>query len=254
MLYMKDALGDRMKSRYEHRARAFLPRRTYTLLRIDGKAFHSYTRQCTRPFDEDLITLMNATAKGLCEGIQGAKVGYVQSDEISLLLTDFETPQTDAWFDGNVQKITSVSASMATALFNEARYQAVQDRVKEKFQGAAMFDSRVWTIPDYIEVENYFVWRQQDASRNSVNMVAQTHFSHKELQGKSIPEVHDMLHAKSINWNDFAPGFKRGRAIVRGAERGWEVVAPPVFTQDRAFLKNCIPIHWEAELNDEATQ
>jgi len=118
---MKDQLGDRMKSFYEDRTRTSLPRRTFTIIRIDGKAFHTYTRGLTRPFDQGLIDDMNETTKFLCESIQGAKFGYVQSDEISILLTDFEKTTTDAWFDGNIQKMASISASMATAKFNELR-------------------------------------------------------------------------------------------------------------------------------------
>jgi tRNA(His) 5'-end guanylyltransferase len=157
-----DSLGDRMKEFYENRTRYMLPRRTFTILRIDGKAFHSYTRGLKRPFDDKLMNDMDETAKFLCKEIQGTKLAYVQSDEISLVLTDFDDLKTDAWYDGNLSKMVSVSASLATAKFNELRPGKL-----------AFFDSRVFTIPYQAEVENYLIWRQNDASRNSVSAVAQ---------------------------------------------------------------------------------
>ncbi len=169
---MKDAIGDRMKQYYEDRTRAFLPRRTYTIIRLDGKAFHTYTKGLIRPFDEQLMNDMDETACFLCKNIQGAKFAFVQSDEISILLTDFEELTTDAWFDGNIQKIVSVSASLGTAKFNELRPNKL-----------AFFDSRVFTIPSNIEVENYFIWRQQDFTRNSIYTVAKSLYSHKQLEG-----------------------------------------------------------------------
>lgn len=114
----KDDLGDRMKSDCENRTRFFLPRRTHTLIRINGKSFHTYTRSCRRPFDADLMAAMDDTARALCEALEGARLAFVQSGEISILLSDFATPQTVAFSDGNVQKICSISASVATAHFN----------------------------------------------------------------------------------------------------------------------------------------
>ena len=115
---MQDDLGNRMKGQYEDRTRYSLPRRTYTIIRLDGKAFHTFTRNMKRPYDENLMKIMDETAKFLCEEIQGAQFAYTQSDEISLLLTDFEKITTDAWFDGNIQKMVSVAASLATQEFN----------------------------------------------------------------------------------------------------------------------------------------
>lgn len=230
----KDSLGDRMKKNYEDRTRYFLPRRTYTLIRIDGKCFHSLTKQCNRPFDEELIKVMDYTALELCKNIMGCQLAYVQSDEISLLLTDFNNDQTQAWFDGNLQKIASVSASMATAYFNSMSN--ICDRVKK----IAMFDSRVFTMSDAVEVENYFIWRQKDATRNSIQMVAQSLYSQKELQGVSTKDLQEKIFQKGINWNDYNAGFKRGRvALKRDLE--YIVENPPIFTEDREYLKNLIP-------------
>ena len=223
----RDPLGMRMKENYEHRTRSFVPRRTYTLIRLDGKAFHTYTKGLNKPFDHGLIEDMNAAVMALLGEIQGAVFAYTQSDEISVLLTDFDTPQTCAWFDGNIQKIASVSASIMTAEFNRLRLNRNRNnwnsnKEESEFPGTetlAYFDSRVFTIPDRTEVMNYFRWRQQDCIRNSVSMVAQSNFSHKQLHGKSQRDMHDMLHNKGVNWTtDFTDGEKNGRIIVKETE------------------------------------
>jgi tRNA(His) guanylyltransferase len=269
---MKDELGDRMKSQYEDRTRAFLPRRTYTIIRVDGKAFHTLTRGYKKPFDRFLMNMMDQTAIALCKEIQGACFGYVQSDEISILLTDFAKISTNAWFDGNIQKMASIAAACATANFNKQMYIRGGTALVPDTIPTAMFDARVFTIPDAIEVENYFIWRQNDATRNSIQMAARAVFSHKECENKSVSDLHEMLHTKGINWNNYTAGEKRGRIIVkqerefaneyRGFQNGqasppesiirkeWVAlpgveggVAPetPIFTQNRMFLRNLIP-------------
>jgi tRNA(His) guanylyltransferase len=202
----QDPMGDRMKGDYEARAQTQLPRRTHTIIRIDGKAFHTYTRGLDKPYDKRLMDDMTETAWHLCQEIQGARVGYTQSDEISILLTDFATRQTQAWFDGNVQKIVSIASSIATAYFSSLRPAG---------QKLAFFDARVFTIPQDIEVVNYFLWRQRDATRNSISMLAQAHFSHKQLHGLSTGQMQELLWSeKGINWNDEYPRFKRGTIVV----------------------------------------
>lgn len=225
---VKDALGDRMKA-YEVTTRTFLPKRSYTIIRIDGKAFHTYTRGLERPFDLGLIEDMNATAAYLCKNIMGAKFAYVQSDEISILLTDFEDIGTQAWFENNVQKMVSVAASMATAKFNQLRLMrrlaSAQRFVKDvaftliekdiqEFK-LAEFDARVFQIPQKVEVENYFIWRQQDATRNSISSVAQCLYSHKELHGVSSDAKQELIFQKGINWNDYPSRMKRGGFIEK---------------------------------------
>jgi len=220
---MKDQLGDRMKGQYEDRTRYLLPRRTYTIMRLDGKAFHTYTRGLNKPFDKPLFEDMDAAIIAMLPQIQGAVFAYTQSDEISILLTDFATPQTSAWFDGNLQKVCSVAASIITAEFNKYRIVrqmahvfGTNTNMKVSELSLAAFDARVFTIPDRIEVMNYFIWRNQDCSRNSVSMVAQSLFSHKELHGKSTPEMHDMIHGAGKNWaTDYSDGEKNGRLIVK---------------------------------------
>jgi tRNA(His) guanylyltransferase len=243
---MKDDLGERMKGQYEDRTRVFIPRRTWTIVRVDGKAFHTLTRGCDRPYDEDLMNVMRTTAIEMVKEMQGANLAYVQSDEISILLTDFAKETTSAWFDGNIQKISSVSASMATAFFNA--------NAKDLFDDVAFFDGRCFSIPDPIEVENYFIWRQIDATRNSIQMAAQAVFSHKELLNKNNADMQEMLFQKGINWNNYPARCKRGQVIVKvpsvittpdGLQADgskWDTPETPVFTQDRDFLRRYISL------------
>jgi tRNA(His) 5'-end guanylyltransferase len=230
---MKDTLGDRMKSQYEDRTRFLLPRRTYTIIRLDGKAFHTYTKGLEKPFDDGLSEDMDSAIISMMPQIQGAVFAYTQSDEISILLTDFEQTTTDAWFDGNLQKMCSVSASTMTAEFNKTRMvgwmkgeryglrdendRLAANRVMNgKDFPLAYFDSRIFTIPDRTEVMNYFIWRNQDCARNSVSMVAQSLFSHKELQGKSTADMQEMMFSEhGINWAEYDQAKKNGRLIVK---------------------------------------
>lgn len=224
----RDDLGNRMKTFYEEIPKTKLMRRTPVIMRIDGKAFHTFTRGFKRPFDDVLIKTMQETAKYLCENIQGCSLAYTQSDEISLLLIDYQRFETSAWFDYEIQKMCSISASMATMAFNkifrdtvgelhikgalEKEYSCILYKAAQK---EAMFDSRVFNIPRE-EVTNYFYWRQLDASRNSIQMVGQANFSHKELQNKSCNDTQDMLMTqKGINWNDFPTYQKRGSCVVK---------------------------------------
>lgn len=257
---MHDGLGNRMKDFYEGRYQTRLPRRTYTIIRVDGKAFHTYTRGLATPFDHGLIEDMNTAAAALCKEAQNAVCAYVQSDEISVLLADFKKYSTDAWFDGNVQKIVSVSASTVAAAFNKARLErrlaAGGECTNLEDMRWATFDARTFSIPDPVEVENYFIWRQQDATRNSVFSAGRHYFSHQELDNKNNNEVQQMLLTqKDVNWNDYPVGCKRGRfviktpvnttIVVRGEEKGitrqeWRVVDPPIFSQDTLFLRNIL--------------
>lgn len=261
---MFDKIGDRFKENYENRTRYSLPRRTYTIIRVDGKAFHTFTKKCERPFDKDLMEIMDATAISMCESIQGVKMAYVQSDEISLLLTDFEDQNTCAWFDGNIQKMASIAASIATANFNLKLSEALQrdDSLSKKFKsknGAAhlaLFDARVFTIPEAIEVENYFIWRQADAVRNSIQMAAQALYSHKELHGKNGGDLQEMIFQKGINWDKYPSRCKRGSVIAKefydkdGAVRSrWIPMETPQFTKIRHLLRALIPLaeSWKKE-------
>lgn len=235
-------LDIRMKNNYENVAKTRLLRRTPVIIRIDGKAFHTFTRGMKKPFDEILIKSMQNTMKYLCENIQGCVFGYTQSDEITLVLIDYQTLTTEAWFDYEVQKMCSIAASMATMAFNKAfRNKAMEtieyineawnisdedkkyvDTLYKAIEKGAMFDARCFNIPRE-EVTNNIYWRQQDATRNSIEMVGHANFSQKDLHCKSCNEIQDMLHEyKGINWNDFSTELKRGSACLRG-DKGWYV-------------------------------
>ena len=191
-----DDLGVRMKTFYEQIPKTKLMRRCPVAIRIDGKAFHTFTRGFHKPFDEVLIKSMQETMKYLCENIQGCVLGYTQSDEITLILVDYKKLTSSAWFDYEVQKICSIAASMATMAFNRAF-------------------ANNFNIPKE-EVTNLVYWRQLDASRNSIQMVGQANFSHKELQNKSCNDIQDMLMTqKGINWNDLPTYQKRGSCCVK---------------------------------------
>jgi tRNA(His) guanylyltransferase len=251
---IKDALGDRMKTQYENRARHYFPRRAFTMVRVDGKAFHSWTRGLKKPYDVDLMECMDAVAIALCEQCAGARLAFVQSDEVTVLLTDFADEGTEAWFDGSQSKIESITASIATMAFNMAVMDAGCKDIAypdefppiAKKQPNAMFDSRAWCMADRVEVINNLIWRQKDAERNSVTMLASHYASHKELHGKNISDRHDAIHAAGDNWNNHPANFKRGRIIQRvvgenGRSR-WEVNnETPVFTKTPEFLDSLIP-------------
>lgn len=241
----KDSLGDRMK-KYENVERRYLSQNMPTLIRIDGKAFHTFTKGMKRPFDEQLMNCMWETGKYLCKNIMGCKVAYIQSDEITLLLTDYDTFDTQPWFDKNIQKMCSVSASMATMAFNMAFNKTTYDNKK----GIAMFDSRVFNIPKE-EVCNCFIWRQQDATRNSIEAIGRSFFSDKELFKVNCAQIQEKLfQEKQINFNDYPTYEKRGVCIVKekyekdGAIRSQWVVDTdiPIFTQDRNYIDRFVLI------------
>lgn len=237
----KDSLGDRMKA-YETIPRARLVPKMPVLLRLDGKAFHTLTRGMEKPADPFFQTAMWETAKALCTEIQGCQIAYVQSDEITLLLVDYQTIKTQGWFDYEVQKMCSIAGSLASVAFTQA------------LGKRGLFDCRAWNLPA-AEVVNCFIWRQQDATRNSISGLAQAHFSHKELHGKSTSVMQEMLHGKGINWNDCPIPQKRGVCVVKesydmsgpdgeGVQRTrWVLDSEiPIFTQDRAYLQRFVDV------------
>lgn len=230
------ALARRMKKFYENVPKTRLIRRMPVCIRLDGKAFHTFLKGFKKPFDDLFIKTMQETMLYLCKNIQGCVLGYTQSDEISLILIDYQNLTTSAWFDDEVQKICSVSASMATLTFNKLLKNNVDKYKVEKWDGVskykngedeyietllravdkgAMFDSRCFNIPKE-EVANLIFWRQFDASKNSIQMVGRANFSHKELKNKSCNDIQDMLMTqKGINWNDLPTYQKRGSCCVK---------------------------------------
>lgn len=259
---VKDALGDRMK-KYEYVSRTYLTPRTPVIIRLDGKAFHTFTRGFNKPFDMVLVKTMQETMKFLCENIQGCVLGYTQSDEITLVLVDYKKINSCAWFDYNIQKCASVAASMATMAFNKFFEKNVNDWISKNtptfheawgnledeklyhtylkaFDKGAMFDARVFNIPKE-EVTNCILWRQNDATRNSIEMVGHANFSQNQLHKKSCNEIQDMLMLqRGINWNDFPTTLKRGSCCKR------IVVSEPneaeFKTRSRWVIDNEIPI------------
>lgn len=270
----KTTIGDRMKNNYENITRYYLTRRMPVIIRVDGRSFHTFTKGFKKPFDDILVKTMQDTMKYLCENIQGCVLGYTQSDEISLVLTDYAELTTDAWFGNNLQKMCSVSASMATLVFNKAFTRNISKQSKRFYteyleekdasyietleiamNKGAMFDSRVFTIPKE-EVCNYLIWRQQDATRNSILSVGIANFSQKELHCKSCNDIQDMLMLqKSINWNDYATTLKRGSCCIKKVIQDPDVDIKdgaypvtrwviddeiPIFTQDRNYVEKLI--------------
>ena len=231
-------LERRMKEQYEGRTRYMLPRRTYTIIRVDGKSFHTALRHAVKPFDPKVTEAMDFVLRRLCEEFQGCSLGYTQSDEASILLTDFATPQTAAAFDGNLQKICSISAAIAAVEFS-CRWDKV------------VFDSRVFTIPDPVEVENYFICRQKDCARNSISSLAQSLYSPKQLYGKTSDQMQEMTFQAGKNWNDCRPRDKNGgwckkfsRPEYDPPRFEWRAEAAPTFTKERSRLEDLVPRQW----------
>ena len=250
-------LANRMKE-YEKRNQYYLQKRTPVAIRVDGRSFHTFTKGFQRPFDDVLIKTMQETAKYMCENIQGAKFAYVQSDEITIILTDYDTLETDCWFNYRTDKLCSIAASMATMIFNKIFKEKVENFIEEggafslaqlnynqmkmepylkAIEKGAMFDARCFNIPKE-EVTNLIYWRQLDASRNSIQMVGQANFSHNELQNKSCNDIQDMLMLqKNINWNDFPTYQKRGSCVVKSDEK-------ETITEDNIGTKMTIRSKW----------
>lgn len=271
----QDGLGDRMK-RYEELTNYRLLSRTPVILRIDGRAFHTFTKGFKRPFDTLLSTVMCETLKHLCENTSNCVFGYTQSDEITLiLLENFEQNNLSSpWFDNRIQKLCSIVSSMTTLTFNKlltrnhmlldlrefdnCGWETKESKKRQEayctaiFNGAT-FDCRAFNVPSITEAINCVIWRQQDATKNSILSVGQSEFSHKELQGKKCNEIQDMLMLqKGINWNNFPVMYKRGVSCIRKLE---DVETPngktqrkkwvldynmPILTQDWGYIKNQI--------------
>ena len=263
-----DDLGKRMKTFYEQVPKTRLVRRMPVAIRIDGKAFHTFTRGFQKPFDKVLSNAMIRTMDYLCKNIQGCVFGYTQSDEITLILIDYQKLTSAAWFDYEVQKMCSIAASMATMAFNRYFEEEVdiwghknlpdwdlggydpdsvyipEELLKlcEAYGTAqlkgAMFDARCFNIPKE-EVCNLVYWRQLDAARNSVQMVGQAYFSHNQLQGKSCNMIQEMLMTeRGINWNDYDTRWKRGTAWTRTTGIDYEM--PILRGDNRAYVDDLI--------------
>lgn len=248
MAKKNDSLGDRMKG-YESVSRNFLTRRVPAIIRLDGKAFHTFTKGMEKPFDPVLTQAMQETMKYLCENIQGCVLGYTQSDEITLVLTDYATIQTDAWFGYNIQKMCSVSASMATLAFNKAfNKEVVQFFLRNDIEDAQRNgDTSDRALASAILYAN-------------IEAVGQANFSHHELHKKTCNMIQEMLWSqRGINWNDFLTELKRGSCCIKRqfeetiddprnpdqkitvCRNRWIIDHEiPIFTQDREYIERLI--------------
>jgi len=224
-------MGKRMKE-YEYSYDIRIPRRVPIILRLDGKAFHNLTRNLEKPFDMEFIESMNYTAKCLLEEINDSEFAYVQSDEISLLLTNNKSLCYEPYFNNKLQKIVSVAASIATAAFNDV----------SPYEQIGLFDCRAFILPEK-EVCNYFIWRQKDFTRNSLQSVARSLYSHKQLNSKKSCQLHEMIFEKGINWNELPISLRRGRCAVRNCNARNEITIDndiPVFTEDRNYIERFV--------------
>ena len=259
-------LGERMKE-YEMQSRTRLLRRIPVIIRLDGRSFRTWTRGLDRPYDANLINIMQKTMKSLCEQIQGCVLGYTQSDEITLVLVDYQRVESMAWYDNQVQKICSVAASIATSAFEKALHEEIEtldidaqwynqnsmlDKETDCWKKAellidkqfrANFDARAFNMPTY-EVVNNLIWRQQDCTRNSVNLLAQSLYPHKELQGINSKDLQDkMLTEKGINWNEQRTDFKRGACAIRDEDGKWFIDTEiPIFTENREYIRKLVDL------------
>ncbi len=256
------SISDRIKDYYESRTKVLLNRRTITILRLDGKGFSKFTKGFNKPFDDGFSDDMDLTAKYLCENIQGAKFAYTQSDEITVVLCDFDNLESSAWFDYNVQKMTSISASLATAKFNQLRMIRscnnadgdLRENMLADYEindfNLAMFDSRVFQVPTLDEMINVLIWRQQDCTRNSVSMAADALLTGNMEGVKGNVKQERLFTEKGVNWNDYKTKYKRG-SIVKKVEanvngvirRKWVIDSEtPIFTQNKEYLQELMPI------------
>jgi tRNA(His) 5'-end guanylyltransferase len=207
-----ESLGDRQKALESLEAGRKLLPGVPALVRLDGRAFHTFTRGLARPFDERLSRAMIETTKFLVQETH-ASIGYCQSDEISLAFPNGD-PAKAMLFDGRVQKLCSILASLASAKFN----QLIAANIPEKAHLLPVFDARVWSLPNLDVAAEHFIWREADATRNSLTMAAHAHYSHKALHKAGFAKKHDLLHAKGINWNAYPAFFKRGAYVRRETE------------------------------------
>ena len=233
----KDSLGNRIKA-YENVSRSYLTQRTPVILRIDGRAFHTFTRSLEKPYDVKLMKSMVEAACAVAMDMQGFKLGYIQSDEASFLITDYDDINTQGWFNYNLSKMVSISASVMTANFN----QEFQFQTKDNYPYFATFDSRAFNIPE-MDIANYFLWRAKDWERNSLQMFCRSIFSHNELNGKKRDDMHEMLYQKGKNWATDTTPQQRNGTFIRKNEVGMEMLydIKPNYAEISGIVREVIP-------------
>lgn len=201
-MIMKDNLGDRIKHNYEDVYRIYLPKKIPCIIRLDGRAFHTFTKKYEKPFSEELHNQFINAAQKLLEECSGSKAAYIQSDECSILLTDYDKNETNAWFDYNKSKIETIAASIFTIHFNLAH------------RTTATFDARSFSVPRE-DVSNYFLWRVKDCVRNSISSYCQEFYSSKQLENKSTNDRLNLLSSIGKNWEDLPNHFKYGTWLTK---------------------------------------
>lgn len=254
------SLGTRMKA-YEAETRVIVQPHDYTILRLDGRAFHSYLRNARKPFDYDFIEDMAWLSCCLAKEVAGTTLAYTQSDEISILLQNLRE-ETEFWFGGKLQKLVSVTAATAASLLTLKRHVGMDGQ--RDFRAVA-FDCRVFSLPTLDEVNNYFMWRQRDAIRNSIQMAAQAHFSHRTLQNLNTSKLIEKLRDEAgVEWEDYPEEARQGtlvkkvygekptsyvdrrtqETITTTAMRSWWESEPaPLFTPDYgSFILRNVPV------------
>lgn len=243
-----DLIGDRFKD-YENVNRNYLTIRTPVIIRLDGKGFSQYTKNFQKPWSTEIRDAFICGCVDLYKNIQGLKLIFLQSDELSLLITDYDNLKTSSWFDKNIQKMVSVSSSILTASFNKYMW---ENKITNK---TGYFDSRTFILPKE-EVNNYFIFRQQDSSRNSISSLAQQYFSHKQLQNKSSKDKQNMLIKEKIDWHDLDVWKKRGYCVLRNkieknntirhvVEPDWNI---PIFSEDRNYINKFVYLENNASI------
>lgn len=236
-------IGNRMKDNYENAYKIVLPKRLPLIIRLDGKSFHTLTRRLPKPWCENLCDVMDEVAIELGKQVDSVQTIYIQSDEISLLIHNYKTLQSEPWFDNELQKIVSVSAGIASAEFS-IRSSKVWPELRP-----VVFDSRAWVMPEN-EVCNYFLWRQLDATRNAISMLARSKFSHKQCDKKSSKELQDILFTEhGINFNELEPYYKRGRCVIKQVDKNgrskWVIDRNiPIFSENRSYIEDYLKVNY----------
>jgi tRNA(His) 5'-end guanylyltransferase len=239
------SLGDRIKS-YEKVSSPSLLKKVPVMIRVDGRAFHTFTKNCEKPFDKRLMYAMNFAAIDVAKEMQGFKVGYIQSDEVSFILTDYDNLETEGWFDYDLSKIVSISASLMSVYF--CRYWEIKEfevptyeknKTYFRFSKLPIFDSRAFNVPIH-DVVNALLWRAKDWERNSIQMYARAFFSHKQLINKSCSDMHEMLHSIGKNWATDLSDQEKNRTFIISRDRGIEAVTNilPNYESINSFVGN----------------
>lgn len=241
----RSELGVRQKE-LEHKTRHFLPAGSYTMIRVDGKSFHSWCRGLQRPYDMRLVETMRQTMLALCERTQDCVLGYCQSDEITLILAGYSGEKSQSWFDGNLLKNTSIPAGTASAHFNHHAAQIFEaDEIAAR--DLAVFDGRAWAVESVDDVLGNLVFRIRDAERNSASMLGQAHYSPRQLHGVSRRDLIERLEAEhGVSWDAQPGSFRSGSMCIKRTD-----TRPVTFTHKRTgeliTLPNVERSFWSVE-------